>query len=119
MPDSANTSSDFRPTANWQRLRFRAELLHRLRGFFHKHGFLEVETPVLSADTVVDRHLDPFAVVQRAQMTAPIVKPDPAYTVRGRYGLLVDPFQRIKNSRIENPGQVHDSPLFEDMRIRR
>ena len=62
MPDSANTSSDFRPTANWQRLRFRAELLHRLRGFFHKHGFLEVETPVLSADTVVDRHLDPFAV---------------------------------------------------------
>ena len=25
--------------------------------------FLEVETPILSADTVVDRHLDPFAVI--------------------------------------------------------
>ena len=33
-----------------------------LRGpqFFHCRRLLEVETPVLSADTVVDRHLDPF-----------------------------------------------------------
>jgi elongation factor P--(R)-beta-lysine ligase len=53
---------DFRPTASWENLRLRAELLRRLREFFHRRGFLEVETPVLSADTVVDRHLDPFAV---------------------------------------------------------
>jgi lysyl-tRNA synthetase class 2 len=32
-----------------------------LRAFFDRQGFLEVETPILSADTVVDRHLDPFA----------------------------------------------------------
>jgi lysyl-tRNA synthetase class 2 len=51
---------DFRPTASWQNLRLRAELLRRLRDFFHQRGFLEVETPILSADTVVDRHLDPF-----------------------------------------------------------
>jgi lysyl-tRNA synthetase class 2 len=38
----------------------RAELLARLRAFFQLHGFLEVETPILSADIVVDRHLDPF-----------------------------------------------------------
>ena len=62
MLDPMSTPTGFRPTANWQRLRFRAELLHRVREFFHKHGFLEVETPLLSADTVVDRHLDPFAV---------------------------------------------------------
>jgi len=52
---------DFRPTASWQNLRLRAELLRRLRDFFHERGFLEVETPILSADTVVDRHLEPFA----------------------------------------------------------
>lgn len=53
---------DFGPTASWENLRLRAELLGRVREFFGRHGFLEVETPVLSADTVVDRHLDPFWV---------------------------------------------------------
>lgn len=54
---------DFRPTANWDTLRRRAQLLARLRRFFDDHGFLEVETPLLSADTVIDRHLDPLSVV--------------------------------------------------------
>ena len=54
---------DFRPTASWETLQLRAELLRRLRDFFQQRGFLEVETPLLSADTVIDRHLDPFCVV--------------------------------------------------------
>ena len=41
----------------------RAGLLRRLREFFDHRGFLEVETPVLSAETVVDRHLDPFSLL--------------------------------------------------------
>jgi elongation factor P--(R)-beta-lysine ligase len=53
---------DFLPTASWENLRLRADLLRRLRDFFHARGFLEVETPILSADTVVDRHLDPFHI---------------------------------------------------------
>ena len=43
-------------------LRRRAELLVKTRRFFDARGFLEVETPILSADTVVDRHLDPFSL---------------------------------------------------------
>ncbi|MBA4016447.1 MAG: EF-P lysine aminoacylase GenX [Pirellula sp.] len=50
----------FLPTADWPTLRLRAELLRKTRAFFHERGFLEVETPILSADTVVDRHLDPL-----------------------------------------------------------
>ncbi len=36
-------------------------MLKRLRAFFDERGFLEVDTPILSADTVVDRHLDAFS----------------------------------------------------------
>jgi len=57
-----SSEADFRPTANWEMLRLRAELLARTRAFFVERGFLEVETPLLSADVVVDRHLDPIAV---------------------------------------------------------
>lgn len=53
---------DFRPTASWEMLEARAAMLRRIRQFFERRGFLEVETPILSADTVVDRHLDPVPV---------------------------------------------------------
>jgi elongation factor P--(R)-beta-lysine ligase len=65
MPD--NTPNHFRPTASWENLRLRADLLRRLHEFFDTRGFLEVETPILSADTVVDRHLDPFSVEVRGE----------------------------------------------------
>lgn len=55
--------ADFHPTAHWETLRKRAELLWKLRAFFHERGFAEVETPLLSADTVVDRHIDPVLVL--------------------------------------------------------
>ena len=61
MTYNPNTPDGFRPTASWENLRLRADLLRRLRAFFDSRGFLEVETPILSADTVVDRHLDPFS----------------------------------------------------------
>ncbi len=57
-----DSPNDFLPSADWPRLRLRAELLARTREFFAAHRFLEVETPLLSADTVVDRYLDPLPV---------------------------------------------------------
>lgn len=58
---SKDPQPDFCPTANWERLRLRAALLRKVRAFFEARGYLEVETPLLSADTVVDVHLEPFA----------------------------------------------------------
>lgn len=62
MRPSGSLSDDFTPTASLETLKLRADLLRRLRAFFDGRGFLEVETPLLSADTVIDRHLDPLPV---------------------------------------------------------
>ncbi len=43
-------------------LRLRASLLDAIRDFFRQRTYLEVETPLLSHDIVVDAHLEPFEV---------------------------------------------------------
>jgi lysyl-tRNA synthetase class 2 len=67
--------SDFRPTATWTALQQRARLLQTVRGFFAARGFVEVETPLLSADVVVDEHLDPLPVTLFADPRTPQVGP--------------------------------------------
>jgi elongation factor P--(R)-beta-lysine ligase len=61
MPEDM-PAADFRPTATWENLRLRARLMRRVRQFFDDREFLEVETPILSADTAIDRHVDPVPV---------------------------------------------------------
>jgi lysyl-tRNA synthetase class 2 len=68
LPDIAaqapnSNRADFQPTAELPTLQRRSKLLAQVRAFFDEHGFDEVETPVLSRDTVVDRYLFPLPVV--------------------------------------------------------
>ncbi len=51
----------WQPTASLKNLEHRAGLLWRLREFFHRRNFAEVQTPILSHDTVIDRHIDPVS----------------------------------------------------------
>ena len=52
----------WKPSPDWSEMRLRAELLRETRDFFHTHHFLEVETPLLSTDTVVDAEIDPLSL---------------------------------------------------------
>ncbi len=64
MPDYLSSAlPSALPSADWPTLKRRAALLNGLRDFFHKRGFVEVETPALSADVAVDRHLDAFSSI--------------------------------------------------------
>ncbi len=56
------TPADFRATADFETLRQRSALLSRLRAVFEAEDYVEVTTPQLSRDVIVDAHLEPFAV---------------------------------------------------------
>lgn len=48
---------DWRPSCGGDMLHQRAELLRKLRDFFHRHNILEVDVPVLGMSTVTDPHI--------------------------------------------------------------
>lgn len=53
---------DWRPGMAIEDLARRAEIIGRIRGFFDQRGFVEVQTPCLSRDVVVDRFIEPLPV---------------------------------------------------------
>lgn len=54
--------NDFLPTSPIQALRDRAKIISRIRRFFDNLDFVEVETPLLSQDVVVDRYIEPIPI---------------------------------------------------------
>lgn len=60
--DRDKTNADFLPSASLETLRHRARLLQVARGFFEQQGYWEVQTPLLSRDTNVDAHIEPFTL---------------------------------------------------------
>jgi lysyl-tRNA synthetase class 2 len=60
----------WQPTADLAHIKLRSQVLWDLRNFFHSLGFAEVHTPVLSRDTVVDRHIDPISLPANAVSVA-------------------------------------------------
>ncbi len=51
---------DYLPTASIDTLKQRSCLIQEVRHFFNTNGYWEVETPMLSRDSVVDAYIDPF-----------------------------------------------------------
>lgn len=59
---ASNSHPDWQPTCSQHALQVRAAMLKAVRTFFDTRGYLEVETPVMLTDVVVDAHLNPFTV---------------------------------------------------------
>jgi lysyl-tRNA synthetase class 2 len=57
-------AEDFRPTASVEMLRRRSELTMAIHSFFQGQDFVHVETPLVSRDTVVDRHIEPVPLLR-------------------------------------------------------
>ena len=53
--------NEWRPSAGYEVLRQRAELLDCIRSFFAERQIVEVDTPILSACSSTDPHLDSFS----------------------------------------------------------
>src|SRR6476620_1434166 len=50
----------WRPIAFLETLQQRATLLRKLREFFDKRGFVEVETPLLANEIIPELHIEPI-----------------------------------------------------------
>ncbi len=52
--------SRFMPTASLATLRQRSLLLRKIRSFFEARQFIDVETPLISRDTIIDAYIEPM-----------------------------------------------------------
>jgi lysyl-tRNA synthetase class 2 len=57
-----SSKNDFIPSAPFLMLKQRAELLRKLRDFFHARGFTEVETPLVASEIIPELHIEPMRV---------------------------------------------------------
>lgn len=61
---------DWPPRGDLELLIFRADLVRNCRLFFDQRQYLEIETPILSQDTVVDANIDPLIAEYRPDRAA-------------------------------------------------
>ena len=75
-------SADWRPGISEKTLRLRAALLARTREFFAARAVLEVETPLIGANTVTDPHLDSLVTRLAGQDTDFFLQTSPEYHMK-------------------------------------
>jgi lysyl-tRNA synthetase class 2 len=69
---------NWQPNISWQVAKKRAKLISLIRNFFDTKDVLEVSTPIMSAGTVTDQHLDAFKLLYNQSSKG---KPENKYLV--------------------------------------
>ena len=103
---------DWQPTMSWKVAKQRASLLRDLRSFFDDKGIIEVDTPLLTNNTVTDVHLDAITATFDWSETGSIkqyLQTSPEYAMKR---LLASGYQSIyqicKSFRNESQGRYHN-----------
>jgi lysyl-tRNA synthetase class 2 len=107
------THISWQPSASWDVLQKRAQLITRLRQFFVERGILEVETPVLSAATVTDPHVIGipalFKAIGSSEEKIYYLQTSPEYAMKRLLAAGSGPiFQITKSFRQGEVGQKHN-----------
>lgn len=103
---------DYRTRAPLENLKRRAELLAIARRFFDSRGFVEVQTPVLSRDTIIDRHLDPITLSMQLPATLSVDE-DISSHRKDTWYLQTSPEQAMKRLLASGMGNIYQiGPVF-------
>lgn len=97
------------PTATFEALKHRADLLQKIRAFFMTRNVLEVETPILSQHTVTDPYIESFSTLD-AQNNIYFLQTSPEYGMKrllaagsGPIYQITKAFRKEEQSRFHNP----------------
>ncbi|QDT65344.1 EF-P lysine aminoacylase EpmA [Calycomorphotria hydatis] len=100
---------DWRPTASMEMLAKRARMLRFTREFFTDAGYMEVDTPLLSHDIVVDAHLEPMVVEQTSATLPRYLQTSPEFAMKRLLAAGAGPiFQLSKAFRSGESGRLHN-----------
>lgn len=102
--------SSWRPTANLEALKARAQLLRDLRSFFLEHQVMEVETPLLSRATVTDVHLESFRVESAEGWR--YLQTSPEYAMKRLLSAYAVPIYQISKAFRSSESGRHHNPEF-------
>lgn len=101
---------DFLPTASLEILRLRANVFARIRNFFDTRGYLEVDTPLMSHDQVIDANLEPLIVSTAHHGTDLYLQTSPEFAMKrllvaglGSIYQLGKVFRRAERGQRHNP----------------
>lgn len=104
-----NNKLNWRPSCSNEMLQLRSDLLSSVRRCFADRNYCEVETPLLSADIVVDAFLEPMEIVRGADDTRMFLQTSPE---AGMKRLLAagsgSIFQVTRSFRDHESGQRHN-----------
>ncbi len=96
---------NWRPSAGFEAIRQRAQLLSRLRQFFAQRDVLEVETPLVCSSGITDPAIEPLIVSQGEAIDTPrFLQTSPEFAMKRLLCAFGEPIYQI--SRVFRDGEV-------------